>query len=154
MSDPISIQAIQEMLVEIRGQQVLIDADVARIYAVETKRINEAVRNNRDKFPEGYLLELSHAEWKSLKTKFSTSTWGGKHKLPKAFSERGLYMLATILKSKQATKATLNIIESFANLRKLPDRTESYHGRDYGWCTQDQGRLKGAAGQIRCSPCS
>jgi len=119
MPDPISIETIQNALIEIRGQQVLLDSDVGRIYGVETKRINEAVRNNPDKFPEDYILEFSKDEWTGLKSKFSTSSWGGKHKLPKAFTERGLYMLATILKSKQATHATLTIIETFAKLREL-----------------------------------
>jgi hypothetical protein len=119
MPNPISNETIQNSLFEIRGQQVLLDSDVARIYGVETKRINEAVRNNPDKFPQGYLLDLTIGEWDRLKSKVSTSSWGGKHKLPKAFTERGLYMLATILKSKQATLATLNIIETFAKLRAL-----------------------------------
>ena len=119
MPNPISIETIQNALIEIRGQQVLLDSDVAQIYGVETKRINEAVRNNPDKFPEGYLFELSNDEWTDLKSKISTSSWGGKHKFPKAFTERGLYMLATILKSKPATDATLTFIETFAKLREL-----------------------------------
>ena len=95
------------------------DSDVAELYEVETKRINEAVRNNPDKFPYGYIVELSKNEWDLLKSKFSTSKRGGKVKIPKAFPEKGLYMLATILKSQQAVQATLAIIETFSKMRKL-----------------------------------
>lgn len=119
MSDVLSPECIRERLIELRGQQVLIDADVARIYGVETKRVNEAVKNNPHKFPEGYILELSALEWSNLKSKFSTSSLGGKQKVPSAFTERGLYMLATILKSKRATEATLLIIETYAKLREI-----------------------------------
>ena len=92
---------------------------MATLYGVETKRINEAVKNNPEKFPDGYLLNLTAEEWNNLKTKFSTSSWGGKHKLPVAFTERGLYMLATILKGEQAVQTTLCIIETFVKIREL-----------------------------------
>ncbi len=93
----IKYEQVQEKIVEIRNQQVIIDADVAELYGMETKRINEAVKNNPEKFPDGYLIELTQNEWDPLKSKFSTSMKGGKVKLPTAFTERGLYMLATIL---------------------------------------------------------
>ncbi len=110
---------VQEKIIIIRHQKVLIDADVAELYGVETKRINEAVKNNLDKFPDGYLFELTKKEWDSLKSKFSTSIKGGKVKLPTAFTEKGLYMLATILKSQKATETTLAIIETFAKVKEL-----------------------------------
>lgn len=110
---------LQDRIREIRGQRVLLDSDVAEIYGVETKRINEAVKNNPEKFPAGYVIELDKTEWDLLKSKYSTSTKGGKIKLPSAFPEKGLYMLATILKSKQATEATLLIIETFTKIRQL-----------------------------------
>ncbi len=119
MNSPISIQNLQEAIIVIRGTNVLLDSDVARIYGVETKRVNEAARNNPEKFPDGYILELSSEEWSLLKSKFSTSSKGGKVKLPTAFPEKGLYMLATILKSKKATQATFTIIEAFAKIREL-----------------------------------
>jgi len=115
----IKIEDVQNKIVEIQGQKVLLDSDVAELYEVETKRINEAVRNNSDKFPYGYIVELSKNEWDLLKSKFSTSKRGGKVKIPKAFPEKGLYMLATILKSPQAVQATLAIIETFSKMRKL-----------------------------------
>ena len=110
---------LNELIIQIRGESVLLDADVAIIYGVETKRINEAVKNNPEKFPDGYILEIDKSEWELLKSKFSTSIKGGKVKLPSAFTEKGLYMLATILKSTQATQATLSIIETFSKIREL-----------------------------------
>jgi len=119
MSNIVKIENLKELIFEIRGQRVLLDADVAVIYGVETKRINEAVKNNPDKFPGGYVMELDKNEWDSLKSKFSTSIKGGKVKLPSAFTEKGLYMLATILKSPQATQATISIVETFSKFREL-----------------------------------
>ena len=97
MSDIVKIENVKELIIEIRGKKVLLDADVAVIYGVETKRINEAVKNNPDKFPDGYIMELDKNEWDSLKSKFSTSIKGGKVKLPSAFTEKGPYILATNL---------------------------------------------------------
>ena len=121
--DKIYLEKIENLIVEIRNVKVIIDSDVAEIYDVETKRINEAVKNNPDKFPEGYIVELNEDEWYSLKSKISTleSNGRGKHTkyIPKAFTEKGLYMLATILKSKKAAQTTIAIIETFAKIREL-----------------------------------
>lgn len=119
MSDLIKIENLKELIIEIREKTVLLDSNVAEIYGVEVKRINEAVKNNPEKFPDGYILELDKSEWDSLKSKFSTSMKGGKVKLPSAFTEKGLYMLATILKSPQATQATISIVETFSKIREL-----------------------------------
>ena len=119
MNSVIKIEELEEKILEIRGQRVLLDSDVANIYSVETKRINEAVRNNPDKFPENYIIELNKEEWVALRSKFSTSKKGGKVKLPKAFTEQGLYMIATILKSPVATQASIAIIETFSRFRDL-----------------------------------
>ena len=119
MSEIVRFEDLQDCIIEIRNQKVLLDVNVAEIYGVETKRINEAVKNNPDKFPSGYIIELHKTEWDGLKSKFSTSIKGGKVKLPSAFPEKGLYMLATILKSPKAVLATLAIIETFSKMRKL-----------------------------------
>ncbi|MBA3066800.1 ORF6N domain-containing protein [bacterium] len=115
----VSVEEIESRIIELNGQKVILDSDVAELYAVETKRINEAVKNNQDKFPCGYIAKLNRVEWNSLKSKFSTSIKGGKTKVPYAFTEKGLYMLATILKSSSATATAIAIIEAFAKLRKL-----------------------------------
>lgn len=119
MVKSIQLDLVKKKIVTLRNQSVILDSDVAKLYSVETKRINEAVKNNLDKFPGGYLFELSKEEWESLKSKFSTSKRGGKVKLPTAFTEKGLYMLATILKSAKATKTTITIIETFTKLREV-----------------------------------
>ena len=113
------LEDVQNKIIDIRSQQVILDTDVAALYGVETKRVNEAVKNNPDKFPEGYLFRLSEIEWDSLKSKFSTSIKGGKVKIPTAFTEKGMYMIATILKSPQATETTINIIEAFSKVGEI-----------------------------------
>jgi hypothetical protein len=124
------IERIKSKIITVREQQVILDSEVANLYEVETRRINEAVRNNPDKCPEGYIVGLTAEEWANLKSKFSTSSWGGKHKLPNAFTEKGLYMLATILKSPVATERTLEIIETFAKVRELSRNIAELHRHD------------------------
>ncbi len=115
----IGFEQVENKIITLRNTPVILDSDVAELYRVETKRINEAVSNNPDKFPAEYIIRLEKIEWDGLKSKFSTSIKGGKTKLPLAFTERGLYMLATILKSEQATRTTLAIIDAFYKLRLL-----------------------------------
>lgn len=115
----ISFEQVENKIITLRDIPVILDSDVAELYGVETKRVNEAVSNNPDKFPTGYIIRLEKTEWDGLKSKFSTSIKGGKTKLPFAFTERGLYMLATILKSERATHTTLAIIDAFYKLRLL-----------------------------------
>ena len=111
---------VQSKVLNLRNQNVILDADVAALYGVETRRINEAVRNNPDKFPADYIFRLSNAEMISLRSKFSTANISSKSRtLPYAFTEKGLYMLATILKSKTAVNTTLAIIETFTAIREL-----------------------------------
>jgi len=119
MGEIVRFNQVEEKILTIRNQNVILDSDVAVLYGVETKRINEAVSNNPDKFPKGYIIELDSEEWRILKSKISTSNWRGKNKLPKAFTEKSLYMLATILKSPQATQTTIDIVETFAKIREL-----------------------------------
>ncbi len=119
----IRFEEVESKLITVRDLSVILDSDVADLYGVETKRINEAVRNNPDKFPETYIFRLEQDEWDLLRSKISTlKNYGrGQHKkfLPTAFTEKGLYMLATILKSKRATETTLMIIETFSKIREL-----------------------------------
>jgi hypothetical protein len=115
----VKLETVQDKIIDIRGEKVILDSDVAALYGVETKRVNEAVKNNQDKFPEGYIFDLNKNEWDGLKSKFSTSIKGGKVKLPTAFTEKGLYMLATIIKSPRAVQTTLDIIETYAKIRDL-----------------------------------
>ena len=119
MNNVIRIEELEEKILEIRGQRVLLDRDVAEIYKVETKRINEAVKNNPEKFPPDYNLVLDESEFADLRSKFSTTSFAKTRVAPKAFTEKGLYMLATILKSPVATQASIAIIETFSRFRNL-----------------------------------
>ena len=119
MSGIVKIENLKKLIIEIRGQSVLLDSDVAQIYGVETKRINEAVKNNPDKFPQDYMLALSETEFSDLRSKISTAKFSKTRVVPNAFTEKGLYMLATILRSKQAVEATFGIIEAFSKIREL-----------------------------------
>ena len=117
---PILASEVQNSIAVIRDVTVMLDADVAFLYGVETKRINEAVRNNPDKFPADYMFTLDADELSLLRSKISSTKVSPKSRsLPKAFTEKGLYMLATILRSKRATEATFAIIETFAEVREL-----------------------------------
>lgn len=119
---------VQRSIVSVRGQQIIIDADVAHLYGVETKRINEAVRNNPDKFPSDYMFILTKEEVETLRSKNSSTNLSSKSRsLPKAFTEKGLYMLATILKSKNAIAVTFAIVETFANVRELKRQLRDLH---------------------------
>ncbi len=124
-------EEVKNRIVTVRNVQVILDVDVASLYGVETKRINEAVRNNRDKFPESYLFQLTQSELTGLRSKFSTANISSKSRyLPKAFTEKGLYMLATILKSKTAVATTFAIIETFASVRMLRRELIDLHAED------------------------
>lgn len=130
----ITTKDVESKVRTIRGQRVILDCDVAELYGVETKHINQAVKNNPEKFPEGFLIELSIEEKEEVvknfdhlkKLKFSQF-------LPTAFTESGLYMLATILKSKQATQTTIAIIRTFVMVREMARTMESLqHEQDGG----------------------
>lgn len=119
MTDVVKFSSVESKVFLLRKKQVILDCDVAELYEVETKRINEAVKNNPDKFPAGYVFELTENELDYLRSKISTANLNKNRFLPKAFTEKGLYMLATILKSKRATETTIEIVETFAKLREL-----------------------------------
>jgi hypothetical protein len=137
MKNELKLKEVEDSIIILRGQKVILDVDVAHIYGVETKRINEAVKNNPDKFPQGYIFDITKEEFEDLRSKFSTAnkeilksknstletegiTISPKSRvLPKAFTEKGLYMLATILHSPKATETTIAIVETFSKVREL-----------------------------------
>jgi hypothetical protein len=130
-------QDVESRMIMLRNQPVLIDADVAELYGVETKRVNEAVKNNPQKFPYGYLFELDKYEKKEVvenfdhlnKLKFSKIS-------PTAFTERGLYMLATILKSDRAISTTIAIVDTFVQVRQLARTMEALQNVEDGGAQQ------------------
>ena len=116
----INIQKVEEKIAVIRKLEVIADADVAALYGVETKRVNEAVRNNPEKFPARYMFELTTSELQDLRSKISSTNVSAMNRNPtKVFTDRGLYMLATILKGDKARDVTFAIIETFAKVREL-----------------------------------
>jgi len=137
-STPIAYSDVERLIVSVRGQPVIIDADVAKLYGVATKRVNEAVRNNPEKFPADYMFELDRDESCALRSKISSLEHDhrgkGRHSKYnyKAFTEKGLYMLATVLKSQRATEATFAIIETFAKVRTLKRELLELHNAPKG----------------------
>ena len=116
----LKINSVEEKILKLRGIPVILDSDVAELYGVETRDINKAVKNNPEKFPNGYLFEINKQEFENLRWKNSTTNISSMTRaLPKAFTEKGLYMLATILKSPKATQTTIAIVETFTKLREL-----------------------------------
>ena len=112
---------IENMIYEVRGKQVMLDKDLAKLYHVETKRINEAVKNNMEKFPERFNFILNNEETINLRSKISTSSLnehGGRRYNIRVFTEQGVAMLATILKSKVATQVSIRIMDAFVAMRK------------------------------------
>lgn len=117
---PISIKDVEDKVAVIRGVEVIADADVAALYGVQTKEVNQAVRNNPDKFPEHYMFELNSSELHDLRSKILTTKVSAMNRnSTKVFTERGLYMLATVLKGERARSVTFAIIETFFKVRSL-----------------------------------
>lgn len=138
----VTSEDVEERVLVLRNQRVLIDSDVAELYGIETKRVNEAVRNNPEKFPYGYIFVLDKYEKQEVvenfdhlnKLKFSKVQ-------PTAFTERGLYMLATILKSERAISTTLAIVDTFVQVREMARTMEALQTVDDGG-SQQKGLLQ------------
>ncbi len=109
----------------IRNQKVMLDRDLAELYSVETKRLNEQVKRNLSRFPEDFMFQLSEIEFQNLKSQFATSSWGGIRKLPYVFTEHGVLMLSSVLNSEKAIQTNIQIITIFTKIRQmLVDTTE------------------------------
>lgn len=113
----IIIKNIENLIYEIRGQQVMLDSDLAKLYETETKRINEAISRNKEKFPERFCFKISEADYNILKSQIATSK-GGSRKGHRAFTEQGVAMLTTILKTPVATRTSISIMDAFVTMRK------------------------------------
>jgi hypothetical protein len=117
MGNDIKNIAIDNKIYTIRGMQVMIDKDLAELYGVETRRLNEQVKRNIERFDDDFMFQLNENELKNLISQNATSNWGGTRKLPNVFTEQGVYMLATILKSKIAVETTKQIMRTFTRLK-------------------------------------
>jgi hypothetical protein len=116
---PLPLQAITQRILVIREQKVLLDSDLAILYGVETRRLNEQVRRNRARFPADFIFELNATEFADLKSQFATSSWGGRRKLPLAFTEHGAIMAATVLNTPRAVEVSVYVVRAFIQLREL-----------------------------------
>jgi hypothetical protein len=103
----------------IRDMKVMLDEDLAELYDVETRRLNEQVKRNLDRFPSDFMFRLTLEEFKDLKSQFATSSWGGRRKLPYTFTEQGVAMLSGVLHSRRAIKVNIQIMRVFTRLRKM-----------------------------------
>ena len=110
---------IQPMIRVIRGQQVIIDRDLALLYGVETKRLNEQVKRNIERFPDDFMFQLNKEEVEILKSQNATSSWGGDRRLPYAFTEQGIAMLSSVLKSQTAVEVNIRIMRAFVSMRRF-----------------------------------
>jgi len=110
---------VKARIFNIRGMQVMIDSDLAELYGVETKRLNEQVRRNIERFPDFFCFKLSEYEYENLKSQNATSSWGGRRTTPFVFTEHGVAMVSTVLKSKVAEKVSIEIIKTFIHLRNV-----------------------------------
>ena len=115
----IPIERIYKSIFLIRGHKVILDKDLAELYGVSTTNLNKAVARNITRFPEDFMFQLSRPEFQNLKFHFGTSSWGGTRKLPKAFTEQGIAMLSSVLRSKRAVDVNIAIMRTFVKLRQI-----------------------------------
>jgi hypothetical protein len=113
------IKNIQSKIYEIRNQKVMLDFDLAQLYEVETKVLNQAVKRNSDRFPEDFMFQLIEDEFSNLRSQIVTSSWGGKRYMPFAFTEQGVSMLSSVLKSKKAVQVNISIMRVFVAVKQL-----------------------------------
>ena len=120
MTEDLQLQpiTIQNKIYEIRNHKVMLDFDLAELYGVETKRLKEAVRRNITRFPSDFMFELEIIEWKNLRTQIASSSWGGVRYKPFAFTEQGVAMLASVLKSETAIQVNIAIVRAFVAIRQ------------------------------------
>lgn len=125
----VPIETIQNLVYVVRGKQVMLDSDLALLYQVETKRLNEAVKRNIARFPERFRFQLTKVEYANLKSQFATSSferekeYGGRRKLPYVFTEQGIAMLSSVLRSNTAIQVNIRIMDTFVEMRKYMAHT-------------------------------
>jgi len=112
---------ILKIIMVVRGEKVILDSDLAKLYGVETRRLNEQVRRNIEKFPDDFTFQLTKEEFENLKSQIATSSsgWGGRRKIPFVFTEHGALQVANVLNSSQANKMSVFIVRTFVRLREM-----------------------------------
>ena len=112
-------ERVEKAILLVRGQKVILDADLAQLYGVETKQLKRAVRRNISRFPEDFMFQLTKEELDNLRSHFGTSSWGGTRYLPLAFTEQGVAMLSSVLNSERAIEVNIAIMRAFVKLREM-----------------------------------
>jgi hypothetical protein len=115
----ISNKEIENKIYLIRGQKVMFDKDLAELYHVETRALNQAVLRNTKRFPDDFMFQLSRKEWENLKSQIVISSWGGRRQLPYVFTEHGVLMLSSVLNSKRAVSVNIQIMRIFIKIREM-----------------------------------
>ncbi|MBA3066004.1 ORF6N domain-containing protein [bacterium] len=113
------IEIIEKKIFLVRGRKVMIDRDLAELYEVETKVLIQSIKRNIDRFPADFMFQLTKEEFTNLRSQFVTSKWGGRRYLPYAFTEQGVAMLSSVLKSKRAIQVNIQIMRTFTQIRKM-----------------------------------
>ncbi|MCB9981823.1 MAG: ORF6N domain-containing protein [Rhodospirillales bacterium] len=122
----IPVERIAAAIYLIRGEKMMLDSDLAELYEVETKRLNEQVKRNSERFPEHFMFQLTHEEFENLKSQIATSSeWGGRRTPPYAFTEHGALMLSSVLKSEHAVRVSIAIVDTFVHMRRLLSTNEA-----------------------------
>ena len=143
---PIPVEQIEHAILLIRGQKVMLDSDLAALYSVETKALNRAVQRNRDRFTVDFMFQLTSQEVRNLRCQFGTSrSWGGRRFFPLVFTEQGVAMLSSVLKSKRAVQVNIAIMRAFVKLREML----SAHTELRQKLAELERTLEGHDGQIR-----
>lgn len=119
MSEIISISGIPEKIFTLRDKQVMLDEDIAQLFGVETKRLNEQVKRNKERFPQEFCFQLNENDLENLRSQIATSSWGGRRYQPYAFTEQGVAMLSAVLRSETAVKVSIQIINAFVAMRRF-----------------------------------
>lgn len=119
MSDLLPAERIENKIYFIRGQKVILDKDLAGLYGVETRDLNKAVSRNLFRFPTDFMFQLSKSEIVNLMFQFGTSSWGGTRKRPRAFTEQGIAMLSSVLRSRRAALVNIQIMRTFIRLKQM-----------------------------------
>jgi hypothetical protein len=119
MSATFPSERIEQTILLLRGNKIILDRDLAAMYGVSTRDLNKAVSRNLDRFPDDFMVQLTRAEFNDLKFQFGTSSWGGTRKLPRAFTEQGIAMLSSVLRSKRAINVNIAIMRAFVKLREF-----------------------------------
>lgn len=115
----VPVESIAQSILLLRGQKVLLDADLAELYGVETKVLLQAVKRNRERFPDDFMFQLTADEFGNLRSQFVTSSWGGRRYAPYVFTEQGVAMLSSVLKSPRAIAVNIEVMRAFVRLREM-----------------------------------